>query len=85
MDSYKAFKEKLDLEHKWPAPYLFKFVVPSTKVDEFKQVFPEEPFQSKESKAGNYVSFSMKKVVKSSDEVVDLYIKAKEIEGLIAL
>ena len=85
MDSFKAFKEKLDQEHKWPTAYLFKFVVPKNKIDEFKKTFPEEPFQSKQSKAGNYTSFTLKKVLNSSDEVIEMYLSAKKIDGLIAL
>ena len=85
MDSYKAFKEKLDQEHSWPDLYVFKFVVPIAKQSELRELFPEESFTEKKSKAGNYISFTLKKHIKSSDEVVAIYLKAKEIEGLIAL
>ncbi len=85
MDSFSAFKEKLDQEHSWPGIYIFKFVVPSAKQDELREVFPEETFTERKSKAGNYISFTLKKTINSSDEVVDIYLKAKEIEGLIAL
>lgn len=85
MESFKAFKEKLDQEHKWPATYMFKFVVPKAKIDEFQKVFAKEPFQPKKSKAGNYTSFTMKKMMNSSDEVVEIYVRARKIEGLIAL
>lgn len=85
MDSFKAFKEKLDKEHSWPDFYLFKFVVPTAKKDELMAEFPEETFTEKNSKSGNYISFSLKKKVKSSDEVVDIYVRARKIEGLISL
>ena len=85
MDSYDAFKEKLDQEHTWPGIYIFKFVVPSAKQDEVRETFPQETFTEKKSKAGNYISFTLKKNINSSDEVVDIYLKAKEIDGLIAL
>jgi len=85
MDSFAAFKEKLDKEHKWPSSYMFKFIVPKSKTIEFKEVFVKESFQSKESKAGNYTSFTMNKILNSSDEVVEVYQMAKKIEGLIAL
>ena len=85
MDSFRAFKEKLDQEHKWPSTYMFKFVVPKVKIDEFQQAFEKEYFQQKESKAGNYTSFTLKKTMDSSDEVVEFYVRAKKIDGLIAL
>lgn len=85
MDSIKAFKEKLDAEHSWPTTYMFKFVVPKIKIDEFKSYFPNESHQEKQSKAGNYTSFTFKKNINSSDEVVEVYLKAKKIEGVIAL
>ncbi|MCK5279152.1 MAG: DUF493 family protein [Cyclobacteriaceae bacterium] len=85
MDSFKAFKEKLDNEHKWPAIYMFKFVAPSAKVQDVLTAFSKETFQMKRSKAGNYVAFTLKKMIKSSDEVVEIYLKARKIEGLIAM
>lgn len=85
MDSFKAFKEKLDKEHKWPDNYVFKFVVPAAKENEFKAKFPNESFSEKKSKAGNYISFTLKKMLQSSDEVVEMYVKAKTVEGVISL
>ena len=85
MDSFEAFKTKLDKEHKWPTIYMFKFVVPGDKSHEVKNIFSKEPLQTKQSKNGNYVAFTMKKLMRSSDEVVEIYLKAKKIEGVIAL
>lgn len=85
MDSVKAFKEKLDQEHNWPAYYMFKFVVPIEKEDEVKDAFPTEKFQKRLSKAGNYIAFTLKKMINNSDEVVEIYFRARKIEGLIAL
>jgi len=85
MESFDAFKEKLDREHNWPTTYLFKFVVPSAKAEELKEIFVKESIQTKDSKSGKYVSFTIKKLINSSDEVIEIYIKAGEIEGLIAL
>lgn len=85
MDSFKAFKEKLDNEHNWPAIYMFKFVVPIAKAGELRQLFNKEKLQSKNSKAGNYVAFTLKKQINSSDEVIATYLKADKVEGLIAM
>jgi len=64
---------------------MFKFVAPSTKVDEVRAVFKNETLVLKLSKAGNYTSFTIEKQIYSSDEVVEIYQEAKQIEGLIAL
>jgi hypothetical protein len=85
MDSFESFKAKLDKVHKWPSSYIFKFVVPIAKADEVKAMFVKETLRSKLSKAGNYESFTMEKIMDSSDEVIDIYREAKKIEGLIVL
>ena len=85
MDSYKVFKEKLDSEHKWPTDYMFKFVSPKNKAQEVRKLFYQESLSEKKSKAGNYISFTFTKLIYTSDEVVDIYIKARSIEGLISL
>ncbi len=85
MSSIEAFKQKLDNEHNWPDIYLFKFVVASGKREEFRSLFSDETFKERKSSAGNYISFTLKKTITSSDEVVDIYVKARTIEGLIAL
>jgi len=85
MDSHSDFKQKLDQEHQWPTIYMFKFVVPSKKVEEFIKVFGKETLQSKKSKGGKYLSFTLKKMMNSSQEVVEIYLKARKIEGIIAL
>ena len=78
MESYEAFRQKLDQEHQWPTVYMFKFVAPSDKVEEFKTLFQDEKWESKQSAAGNYTSFTIKKMLHSSQEVVDMYLKAKK-------
>ena len=85
MDSIEAFKEKLDNEHDWPTIYMFKFVVPAAKAIEVKAIFSEEKLVVKESKAGNYIAFTLNKMIYSSDEVVEIYQEARKVDGLIAL
>lgn len=84
-DNYDAFKEKLDAEHNWPAVYMFKFVVPSLKAIEFEAILPEQKFTVKKSKGGKYISFTLKKMITNSQEVVDIYQAVSGVEGLIAL
>jgi uncharacterized protein len=81
----KSFKEKLDQHHVWPSLYIFKFIVPHGKEKEVKQLFPLHHTTEKASKNGNYISITVQMMMPSSESVIDVYIKASEIEGLIAL
>lgn len=83
--SYQAFREKLDLEHKWPGLYIFKFIVPSEKEDEIYNILPEKYWTKRHSRSGAYTSFTAKVNMNSSDDVIEIYKLAHEIEGLIAL
>jgi putative lipoic acid-binding regulatory protein len=83
----KRMKEMLDANHKWPSVYLFKFVVPTDKVDQARALFNADTAKitAKSSKKGNYVSISGKEMMMSSDNVLKRYEDASKIEGLIAL
>lgn len=85
--SYQAFREKLDAEHKWPSVYMFKFIVPKEKENEFISSFPvaKWKWEVRKSKNGAYLSFTSKRKINSSDEVIEAYKKAHEIEEIIAL
>lgn len=83
--SFEAFKEKLDNEYNWPTTYMFKFVVPIMNESEFRALFPGFVFETKHSKTGKYISFTTKRKMRSSDEIVNIYVQANKIEGIIAL
>ncbi|MDH5365984.1 MAG: DUF493 domain-containing protein [Cyclobacteriaceae bacterium] len=80
-----SFKEKLDSQHQWPDHYIFKFIVPSDKVAEVAKLFEGEELIEKASSKGKYKSITVKAFLQSSDEVIDIYIAAKKIEGIISL
>lgn len=72
----------------FPYVYLFKFIVKAdNKSIALVQVMfgnDAEIFQKQSSK-GNYISLSVKQVVLSVDEIISVYKKAAEIEGVITL
>jgi putative lipoic acid-binding regulatory protein len=80
-----SFREKLDDQHEWPGLYIFKFIVPSDKISELKSILPKGNITEKASSKGTYKSLTYKAHMLSSDQVIDLYIKAKKIEGIISL
>lgn len=78
-------KNLLDSEHTFPTEFLFKFIVPKDKVSEVTRMFHTSKVKTRESRRGNYVALSMHLYMESSDEVIQVYQSAKQIEGMIAL
>lgn len=83
--SIDSFKEKLDKEYDWPSLYTFKFIVPKGKEGEIKQLFSNHMTREKFSSNGNYVSITAEVMIQSSDKVVEYYLEANKVEGVIAL
>ena len=81
----EEFRQQLIDHYTFPTFYLFKFIVPVEKSDDFKNLFSDIQFDTKESKTGKYISFSKKHRVKSSDDVIGIYQKAYTIDGIISL
>jgi uncharacterized protein len=80
-----SFREKLNQHYAWPSLYVFKFIVPTGKEEEVKQLFPLHATLEKSSKQGNYKSVTAEMMMPSGDAVLDIYIKASKIEGIVAL
>jgi uncharacterized protein len=84
-DWLKSFREKLDQHHAWPSLYIFKFIVPSGKEVQVKELFPLHTTSERASKQGKYTSITVQMMMPSAEEVIEIYKKAAGIEGLIAL
>ncbi len=80
-----SFRKKLDEHYAWPALYVYKFIVPKAREDLVKNLFPFHPVSEKLSKQGNYISVTIQAMMQSSDAVIEMYLKAAEIEGIVAL
>ncbi|MCU0398249.1 MAG: DUF493 family protein [Cyclobacteriaceae bacterium] len=83
--SIESFRAKLDQHYRWPSLYMFKFIVPKGKVEQVKKLFPLHTTREKSSSEGNYTSITIEIMAPSSDAVIEMYLKASSIEGLIAL
>ena len=88
-DFYDKLKESLEVATEFPAEYLFKFIVPTTKnqLNEVKQVFDMSGavIRTKNSKTNKYVSISISIKMLSSDAIIEKYKEVTEIEGIISL
>tara|TARA_B110000459_G_scaffold173007_1_gene194866 strand:- start:1005 stop:1268 length:264 start_codon:yes stop_codon:yes gene_type:complete len=83
-DSLKAQLETTD----FPQVYFFKFIVPNTSdnVAKVSALYAADTqVQMKTSSSGKFISVSAKQVMLSADEVIQIYNKASNIEGIISL
>ena len=81
----EGFKEKLEKSHSWPSMYMFKFIVPAGKEEEVRKLFPKHEMIEKPSRNGKYISLTTEIMAGSTDQIINIYLKADRIEGLIAL
>ena len=81
----ESFREKLEQQHSFPGEYLFKFIVPLVKEGEIRDILPEGHLTKRNSSSNNYVSVTLKTLVASSEEVLEVYENAYQIEGIISL
>lgn len=86
---YKKLVESLDATTKFPAEYLYKFIVPTggKQKAEIEELFKDRlaKITGTKSKTGKYISLSIKIKLSSSSEVISYYKKAEKIEGIISL
>jgi putative lipoic acid-binding regulatory protein len=81
----ESFREKLEEHYAWPALYMYKFIVPTGQEDQVKKLFPLHTVTEKLSKQGNYTSVTIQVMMQSSDAVIEMYRRASQIEGIVAL
>ena len=83
---HAKFRALLDQEYSWPTDYYFKFIVPVTEVDALQALLNTTArIKVRLSRNNRYASVSAHMKMSSSQEVVYVYEKVAEIEGLIAL
>ncbi|MFM8833852.1 MAG: DUF493 family protein [Cytophagales bacterium] len=84
-DWAQSLKEKLDQNHAWPDLYTFKFIVPAGKESQITALFPNHTTTKRNSNKGNYTSITVQMMMPSSEAVIDVYVSASAVEGVIAL
>ena len=81
-------KSMLWAHQKWPGIYFFKFIVPNDreKLDMVRGLFQfQDQITYRTSKDIRFIALSCKQVMDNPEAVLEIYRKAKEIEGVIAL
>ena len=87
-DEINSFRQKLSETMSFPGVYMFKFIIRSEhrKLALVDNLFgPEAEISTKESDRGKYTSITARQVVISVDEIIDVYKKAADIEGIMFL
>ncbi|MFW6248456.1 MAG: DUF493 family protein [Bacteroidota bacterium] len=88
MKSFDSLKSKLLQIKSWPILYMFKFIVPVShkNVARVESLFSENAVISrKESRNGKYISITAKQYMDDPQQIVDVYVKASNINSIIAL
>jgi putative lipoic acid-binding regulatory protein len=86
---YSRLQEQLKADTTWPAPYLYKFIVPGNtkKIAQIEAIFNSINAQinTRDSSKGAYTSLSIKVVMASPEAVIEKYKQVSEVEGVISL
>ncbi len=87
-DKFAELKKKLNETQSYPTVYMFKFIMDAQhrKIALIENLFSENAeIYTKESDKGKYISITVKEVMMSTEEIITIYTKASEIEGVMPL
>lgn len=86
--NFEELRKKLNETQTYPSVYMFKFIMSAEhrKIALIENLFGNDAeIYTKESDKGKYISITVKEVVMSTDEIIDIYNKASDIEGVMFL
>ncbi|HRD38753.1 MAG TPA: DUF493 family protein [Bacteroidia bacterium] len=86
--NFEELRKKLNETQTYPSVYMFKFIMSAEhrKIALIENLFGgDAEIYTKESDKGKYISITVKEVVMSTDEIIDIYSKASDIEGVMFL
>lgn len=87
-DKFSELRKKLNETQTYPTVYMFKFIMDAEnrKIALVENLFGENAeIHIKESDKGKYISITIKEVMMSTDEIINIYIKASDIKGVMVL
>lgn len=82
---HEKFKALLEEEYIFPTEFHFKFIVPTEHIGQVQGLLNTERLQLKPSRNNRYTSVNAWIKLSSSEEVVFVYEKMREVPGIIAL
>lgn len=88
-EKYQKLLVQLQDGFEWPTIYMFKFIVPAdnAKIAQVERLFDsnEAEISIRNSRKGNFVSITAKEMMLSPEKVIERYLDAENIKGLISL
>ena len=84
MDNEK-FRSLLDESYQWPDFYEFKFIIKTDDKSLITQKLNGFTIHETPSKKGNYTAVSARKLMKSTEEVLEIYELMSTVKGVISL
>lgn len=84
MDKEK-FRELLDQSYQWPDYYDFKFII---KIEEKQHLLDKLvgfSISENPSKNGNYVAVTARKLINTTQEVIEVYEGMSTVKGVMSL
>ncbi len=87
-ETKEKLRSRLNSVHEWPSVYMYKFIFEpdDERLEKVLALFPKESeLLRRYSKGGKYLSITAKEVMMNADDVIDRYVKASEIDGVIVL
>lgn len=83
--SHEKFKDLLDQSYQWPDYYEFKFIIKTQEKHQVEGLLPGFTINETVSAKGNYTSISARKLMKSTQEVLEVYELISKVKGVISL
>ena len=82
---HEKFRELLDQNYQWPDFYTWKFIVKVETQNHVLALLGDHEISVKTSEKGNYISITSRKLVKTTDEVLEVYSLISKIPGVMSL
>lgn len=86
-ESFARLREQLALQE-WPNVYFFKFIVPNDpqSLAQATALFTETAEVGfHQSSTGKYISVSAKEMMLDVDSIIEVYVRASTIKGVVSL
>lgn len=88
-DQFENLRLKLTQEFVWPQKYMFKFIIAGENVEAKSSLLllfsSDAVVQEKSSSTGKFNSITIVQKLEDADAVIDIYIKAAGIAGVMSL
>jgi uncharacterized protein len=79
---FAGLRAALDKHQKFPTRYVFKFIVPHAELPHLLALLDGLELSTRESATGKYTSVTAEHVVRTTDQVVEIYDRVRVVKGI---